>query len=745
MKQVIIYGFILTVGLQGLAAAAVSDSDIIQQVRPSLVRVEYTLRFDKGEAPEVAGWGQRCPSCGQIHGYGDASQLIRQERPLEVAGFVLSADKVITPDIMVHPRFVEKIRIRFQDELIDARPAAYPLEQIAVILQLDSPLQKARPIVFAKSSAKAFKVASYSEQNGQWSISIEKMQEVPTLREDGFSYIAATTTGLILDPNGIAAAVCMGQALPVDGSWQQSPLDWPAISAEELTRKLTDFESKISREILRVQLNFRSPRNTEDNYRGYGFSEEDSSATEMNKAGLLIDPKHILILAKLPPKQTARLERVVVYPHKSLPVEGRFEGSLADYGGLIISLDRPLHNVQTALSPHPIMAYDQKLLLGAEVRIQGQNKTVYVQQYRIASFALGWRRQLQPELLGAVNNRYLFDLEGRLVALPLSRREKIMSEEDRWMSEYNQTLTAVCYLGPVMQAQASSFDATNVPLAESDENRIAWLGVEMQPLDAELARINQVSALTRDGEIGAMISYVYDNSPASQAGLEVGDILLRLHIDKQPRPLEVALDDYDRGFGEMFPWEQLSDLSEDYYDQLPTPWADAENSVIRSLTDFGFGTHFQAEIFRQGQVLMKEMVITESPSHYNSANRFKSEAMGLTVRNLTYEVRRYFRLTPDDPGVIVSKIEPGSKASVGGIKPFEIITHINDAPVADVEAFEKMIQSGGELKLSVKRMTRGRIVNLKLDAAAPTEKTDAAKAVQPETETTPAPQHEKAF
>ncbi|MEN6306200.1 MAG: PDZ domain-containing protein [Anaerohalosphaeraceae bacterium] len=740
MKHVMIYGFILTAGLYSYAAAAVLDSDMIKQVQPSLVRVEYTLRFDKGDAPEVVGWGQRCPSCGQIHGYGDASQLIRQERPLEVAGFVLAADRVVTPDIMVHPRFVDKIRVRFQDELIDAKPAAYPLEQSAVILQLDKPLQKARPVAFAKSSAKAFKVVSYSEQNGQWSISVEKMQEVPTLREDGFSYIAGTTTGLIMDPNGIAAAVCMGQALPVDRSWQQSPLDWPAVSSEELTRKLTDFETKITREIVRVQLNFRSPRNTENNYRRSSYGDDDSDATEMNKAGLLIDPSHVLILAKLPPKQTSRLERVVVYPHKSLPVEGKFEGSLADYGGLVISLDRPLNNIQTTLSPEPVVAYDQKMLLGAEVRIQGQNKTVYAQQYRIASFELGWRRQLQPQLLGSVNNRYLFDLNNRLVALPLSRREKILSDEDRWSSDYNQALTAACYLEPVMKAQASSFDATNVPLEESQENRIAWLGVEMQPLDEELARINQVSDMTRDGEIGAIISFVYDNSPASQAGLEMGDILLRLHIDKQPRPMEVTLDDYESGYGEMFPWEQLSDLSEEYYDQLPTPWAGAENSLIRSLTDFGFGTHFQAEIFRNGEVIVKDMTIIESPSHYDSAKQFKSEALGITVRNLTYEVRRYFRLTPDDPGVIVSKIEPGSKASVGGIKPFEIITHVNDAPVADVEAFEKMIQAGGELKLSVKRMTKGRIVNLKMDAAAAAQKTDAAEAAEPNTATTPVPQ-----
>jgi hypothetical protein len=63
----------------------------------------------------------------------------------------------------------------------------------------------------------------------------------------------------------------------------------------------------------------------------------------------------------------------------------------------------------------------------------------------------------------------------------------------------------------------------------------------------------------------------------------------------------------------------------------------------------------------------------------------------------------------------VSRIEPGSKVSVAGLKPYEIITHVNDEPVADVGAFKKLITGQQELRLSVKRMTRSRIVKLRLD------------------------------
>jgi S1-C subfamily serine protease len=91
--------------------------------------------------------------------------------------------------------------------------------------------------------------------------------------------------------------------------------------------------------------------------------------------------------------------------------------------------------------------------------------------------------------------------------------------------------------------------------------------------------------------------------------------------------------------------------------------------------------------------------------------------LGLTVRNLTYEVRRYFQRSAADPGVIVSKVEPGSKASVSGIKPYEIVTQVNDVPIQSVKEFETLIQDKEELRLSVLRMTLERQVRVKMEAA----------------------------
>ena len=72
-------------------------------------------------------------------------------------------------------------------------------------------------------------------------------------------------------------------------------------------------------------------------------------------------------------------------------------------------------------------------------------------------------------------------------------------------------------------------------------------------------------------------------------------------------------------------------------------------------------------------------------------------------------------MTPDDPGVIVSKVEPGSKSSIAGIKPYEIITHVNDEPIGNAGQFERLVNESNVLRLSVKRMTVQRQVRLRVE------------------------------
>ncbi len=676
---------------------------IADRLADSLVRVEYTLQYDKGESPRRG------------------AQNVREERPLEAAGFLLSPTQVVSADLLMHPRFIKSVAVRFGTQVVDARLAAYAKHRNARFLELAEPLAGARPLVFDAKKGPPYLAVDYDHHEGTWRTAVWDWSPSVSVTESGRRFLSVPDSCLIVDREGTPVGMSMKDELPVDDSWKGSPLEWETCSAAELSKMLEELDQAAARSLLRVELGFRSPRKRErDSYSYMRYSEREDGATVRNVAGMLIDEHRVLVLVSLEPKVTARLQRIVVYPPEGEPVSAKFTCTLSDYGCFLAELEQPLPGPMV-FSSSSIMELEEELLPSVEATIQGEQRVVYLSHARITSFEMGWKRQVYPEVPMDDDDLFLFEPGGSLVALPVARREKVAAREPYYRRGF--LLTPAALLKQVLDQLPGHTDPSNIPLSEEEENRLAWLGAELQPLDRQLARANNVSDLTQDGEFGALVAYVYPDSPAAQAGIETGYILIRLHMEGEPKPLDVDLDGYRYSTG-TFPWDRLDELPEQLYDQVSTPWPSAENSFTRSLTDLGFGKKYTAEFFHDGQVVKKEFETVESPPHYDAAARYKSEELGLTVRDLTYEVRRYFQKTPDDPGVIISRLEPGSKASVSGIKPYEIITHVNDAPVKSVQEFQTLIKDQEELRFSILRMTRERQVRIKMEVEAEKEETE---------------------
>ncbi len=77
---------------------------LIGKLAPGIVRVEYTLQYDKGEPPR-----------------GREAQYIQEDRPLEMAGLLIATDKVVSYDAAIHPRFVKSVAVRADKKLVPAR------------------------------------------------------------------------------------------------------------------------------------------------------------------------------------------------------------------------------------------------------------------------------------------------------------------------------------------------------------------------------------------------------------------------------------------------------------------------------------------------------------------------------------------------------------------------------------------------------------------------------------------------
>ncbi|MCK4851387.1 MAG: PDZ domain-containing protein, partial [Phycisphaerae bacterium] len=102
-----------------------------------------------------------------------------------------------------------------------------------------------------------------------------------------------------------------------------------------------------------------------------------------------------------------------------------------------------------------------------------------------------------------------------------------------------------------------------------------------------------------------------------------------------------------------------------------------------------------------------------------SAQKYRDRPIGLTVRDLTYEVRQALKMSPDAPGVVVSKIEEGTPAAVAKISEGELITRIDSDEIASVDDFEAKITAAREaeldtVKVEILRLGKTRVADLSL-------------------------------
>jgi hypothetical protein len=534
-------------------------------------------------------------------------------------------------------------------------------------------------------------------------------------------------SGLVVDKNGTPVGVSTAADMKADDSWKGSPLQWPQISAADMAQSLKTLDARTAKSIVKVMLNFRSPKN--------GSAEaafrQPGDATVQYVLGVITDDKNLLILADLKPTVTARLERIKVFTDP--PIEATFKASLKDYGAFVATLEKPVTG-GVGISKATVQSLKTVAIPSAEIYLLGDKHLSYFQPRRIAGYSLGWRRNVYPELTGETRGLFLFDPAGDMLALPIAQREKASTQEGRY-SQSQWLVTPIAQIEAAIADPNENTDPGNIPLTEEQENRLAWVGFEMQPMNPELARANNVSDQTNDGETGALLTYVYPDSPDAKAGVEPGWVLLRIDAEDQPKPIDVrvAADPFSE---RPFPWDRYNEVSEAYFDRVLelSPWPRAENSVVRTVTDLGFGKKYTMEFFHDGKVDKKTFTVTEGPPHFSNAPKYKDAGLGMTVKDLTYEVRRYMQKKSDDPGVIIGRIEPGSRASKAGLKPYEVITHVNDHPVMNVKDFEKEMKGQTEVRLSVKRMTQGRIVKITLAEGAAGEGTKPAATAPAEKE-----------
>ncbi len=195
---------------------------------------------------------------------------------------------------------------------------------------------------------------------------------------------------------------------------------------------------------------------------------------------------------------------------------------------------------------------------------------------------------------------------------------------------------------------------TTTPLGkgESEEKEEAWLGVITQPLTDDLA---EYWDLPKDG--GLIVATVVTPSPASECGLKVGDIIKSFN----GVPIKIK---YDK------------DVS-------------AFTKLVR---EAGSESKVEIQIIRDGKPKTLYATLQPRPKRSYEAEEFEWEAGGITVREITPDMRIALGIDENITGVIVYKVKSGSPAQMARIGRGMIIQSVANKPVSDIAEFKNIIQ-----------------------------------------------------
>ena len=199
-------------------------------------------------------------------------------------------------------------------------------------------------------------------------------------------------------------------------------------------------------------------------------------------------------------------------------------------------------------------------------------------------------------------------------------------------------------------------------LVDSGTVRRAYLGVAIQPVDNGLAEKFGVPV----GQ-GALISQVMPDSPADEAGIQAGDVVLSVDGRKVTTPRSLQ-------------------------------------GIVEQLT---VGRQYDLVVLRDGKRTTLKLKARAMPEDFSLSgsksleNRREEEAapgeatvdeLGLTVQELTADMAEQLNV-PAGRGVLIAEVRSGSLAERAGLKAGQVVEEVGRKPVTSPEEFRQAVKS----------------------------------------------------
>ena len=654
-------------------------------------------------------------------GVGDS--ISEQGKPKRYPAFAISEDTFLVRDPFVRAKHLDRIEILFRGEVLPAKEVARIEEQEAVVVRSERPVPGVKPLVFASTNAPVSGVSWRWEHDSFVAdpVGAGTNDHLRVVIDSGKAYRQGERDTLYLDRDRAPVSVDFGARRElVDGKIDfSSPAEWKRVPAESFESDASAIERKAAEAALGLVIRLEPEEKEESrggmfSFRIRSYDDDGPGKNEIDTWGFAVGDK-IVAPCNLKGEAIARLKTAeATFPDGSV-TNLVFAGTLAEWNAILFTVPaefagklKPL-----ALAEGDALSFDNGRAWIVEVENENGRivTTAGIKRFDGVTFLRGarfvpgvrdvgdfdreeWRHRSSPS--------YVLDGDGRLVCTALARR----FSSQRWRENEVEAVAAEEFRD-ILAGKA--YNPEFAPRSEDDRHRFVWLGVDSARLTDALAREKKAQSYLANYSRPPYITEVYPDSPAEKAGLKVGDILLALRRGNEgERELEASYGYSSHDWGSYFE-------SESRYVPDSTPWPDVEDELNRMFSAFGTGAKVTIIYARDGERKEAEVTLAAAPVHYASTKKVRNRTLGLSVKDMTFEVRRYFKFDESEPGVVIARVKPGSPAAVAGLKPYELVTEVNGEKVVDAKDFAAKVKDKADLLFSVRRLAKTRMVKIHVD------------------------------
>ena len=644
---------------------------------------------------------------------GRGDEISELAKPKRFPAFAISEDEFIVADPLVREKHLDRIEVCFRGDKVPAKEVGRFMNPDAVLLKAGRPLKGVKPLAFQKGDPVEKLVWNWNGDTLTVSAAgVGTNDSVVVVASTGRVFRKGGSNALYVDKDRNPVWLDFGSRFEIpDGKFDYvPPTEWTRLPADDYEKSAKRMEDRLAAATLGIVIPL-NPVDKENASRRYSRYDDDDNNNEIDALGYAIEGR-VLVPSDLNGEKISRLGKVeATFPDGS-KTNLVFVGAIAEWNAIVFDMPEGFKDKAIPLAVAKGAAEDFDNRVAWIMTAENENGHVvttatrrrfsgvkFVRGAGFVPFVGEWRSNMRgdeddDDMPTGRFKAFVLDGDGNVAVFALCRR----FSSSRWSSRDTEAVT-MADLARFIAGEC--FNPEFMPRKEEERNRFVWLGTEGVRLTDALAREKKAQSFVKEYSRPPYVTEVYPDSPAAKAGLKVGDILLAVRRGSEgERSLKA---DYD-------------------YSYSSAPWPEVENSINTLMTEFGAGAKVTIVYARDGKRHETPVVLEHAPVHYKNAPKARNRSLGLSVRDMTFEVRRFFKFDEKAPGIVIAKVKPGSPADVAGLDEYELVTEVNGEKVTGAKDFAAKVKGKKDLVFAVRRLAQTRMVKIHVEPEADADK-----------------------